>query len=286
MRAARQLGAKHVASGLLPVGLLALLLSHMPAPPPLWAEVQATGKLAPLDFPPPVPADNPQTPAKIALGKQLFFDPRLSGDNKTSCSTCHRPDKAFSDGRERGQSPAGKDLGRSTPGLLNVAYLKSFFWDGRAGSLEDQALKPLQSPAEMNQDLGELEKELADIPGYRQQFQDVFGHDPTAREVARALASFERTLVAMNSPLDRYLRGDDKALTEEQRNGLELFLGDGGCIRCHNGPLLSDGKFYRLGLPARGALGEDPGRGKITGLARERGAFRVPTLRNVALTSP
>jgi cytochrome c peroxidase len=226
-------------------------------------------------------ADNPTTPEKVALGKLLFFDSRLSGDNTKSCASCHFPDKAFADGLPKARGRAGKELSRNTPGLFNVGFYTVYFWDGRASSLEEQALLPLQSPEEMNQDLGALEKELQSVPGYATQFQTVFGSRVTAADIAKALAVFERTLVSRNSPFDRYLAGDKHALSEEALRGWELFRGDAGCMRCHNGPNFSDSKFYRLGTSFH-----DRGRGGVTGDQRNAFAFRTPGLREVARTAP
>ncbi len=245
------------------------------------ADERKSRVLAPLPASAPAPADNPTTPEKVALGKQLFFDPRLSGDNTMSCASCHLPDKAFTDGRAQAQGAGGKPLARNTPTLLNVGFYDKYFWDGRAKSLEEQSLAPIQSADEMNQDLDELERELRAIPGYVELFQRIFGTPPTRDGVAKALAAFQRTLVTGPSPFDRYLAGDDKALSYSAKRGFELFTGDADCIRCHRGPLLSDGEFYRLGVAT-----DDAGRAVITGKKSDAGKFRTPTLRNVAQTGP
>lgn len=237
-------------------------------------------RLAPLPKQVPAPEENPTTPAKVALGKQLFFDPRLSGENQTSCATCHLPAKAWGDGLARARGLGEKTLARNTPKLLNVGFQKSLFWDGRAETLEAQALVPIQAADEMNQDLDELVTELSAVPGYARQFRAVFGGPVTQRRIAQALAAFQRTLVSRDSPLDRYLVGDEDALSPKAREGLELFV-DIGCIRCHHGPLLSDGKFYRLGVEHR-----DAGRGGVTGKKDDRGKFRTPSLRDVARSGP
>lgn len=238
-------------------------------------------KIAPLPAQPKAPDDNPTTSRKVALGRQLFFDPRLSGDNTMSCATCHLPDKGLGDGLAKGKGHGGKTLARNTPTLLNVAFQPRLFWDGRAKTLEEQALGPIESPEEMHQDLAEMERELAAIPGYVTQFRDVFGTRPTKEAVARSLAAFERTLVTRPSPFDRYLAGDKDALSPSAENGYRLFIGDAGCIRCHHGPLLSDGEFYRLGVSS-----DDAGLAAVTGKSDDRGKLRTPTLRNVALTGP
>ena len=237
--------------------------------------------LVPLPKKAPEPADNPSTLQKVELGKQLFFDPRLSGDNQTSCASCHAPDKAWGDGLPTSKGIGGKPLARNSQTVLNTGFFKSLFWDGRAASLEEQALAPLRSPEEMKQDLAELEQELNAIPGYVRQFEAVFGKKPDREGVAKALAAFQRTLVTGPSPFDRYLAGDKSALTQDAVRGLELFQGDAGCIRCHQGPLLSDGQYYRLNVGR-----QDEGRGKITIQAEDRARFRTPSLRNIAETGP
>lgn len=237
--------------------------------------------LVPLPEKIPEPADNPSSPQKAELGKLLFFDPRLSGDNKTSCATCHAPEKAFGDGLPTSKGIGGKLLARNSQTVFNSGFLKSLFWDGRAASLEELALGPLASPEEMNQELGELERELNAIPAYVRQFEAAFGNKPDRDGVAKALAAFQRTLVTGPSPLDRYLAGDKSALSADAVRGLELFQGDAGCIRCHQGPLLSDEQYYRLN-----AGRQDDGRSKITGKSEDRGRFRTPPLRNVAETGP
>lgn len=218
----------------------------------------------------PSPSDNGTTPEKIDLGKLLFFDPRLSGDNQMSCATCHIPEKAFADGLKTAKGAGGKSLKRNTQSLLNVGLYTVYFWDGRASSLEQQALTPIAAADEMNQDPDELVRELSAVPGYAKQFQSAFGTGVNKDGIAQALAAFERTLVTRNSPFDLFLAGDKSALSEEGREGWQLFR-DAGCIRCHSGPALSDNKFYRLGVGYR-----DPGRGAITGDKQHLYAFRTP----------
>ena len=165
--------------------------------------------------------------------------------------------------------------------MINTGFFKHLLWDGRVTSLEQQALAPIESPTEMNQDLGALESELNAIPGYVVQFQRVFDSPVTRDAIARSLAAFERTLVSKPSPLDRFLASDKSALSEEAQRGLELFRGEAGCIRCHNGPLLSDGKFYRLGVSWK-----DKGRGAVTRQPGDEFRFRTPSLRDVGRTAP
>lgn len=228
------------------------------------------------------PEDNPTTKAKVELGKQLFFDPRLSGDNSMSCATCHLPDKAFADGLPGSLGAGGKPLARNTPTLLNVGWFPALLWDGSRESLEDQALGPIESPEEMNQSLEELVAELKAIPGYVRQFEQVFGRAISIEDVAKALSAFQRTLVSRNSDFDRYLTGDTQALSSLAQQGLELFRGDAGCVRCHHGPLLSDGDYYRLGVGGR----SDRGRGAITNRREDLYRFRTPSLRDIAETGP
>lgn len=237
--------------------------------------------LVPLPSEVASPEDNRATPQKIMLGKQLFFDPRLSGDNKTSCATCHVPEKAFADGLARSTGRDAMLLSRNTPSLLNVGFFATFFWDGRAATLEEQALLPMASPAEMNQGLKELEQELSAVPGYVKQFREIFGTNPTRSDIAKSLAAFQRTLVTGPSPFDKYLSGDKDSLSDDAKRGMELFVGDAACVRCHHGPLLSDAKFYRLGIASN-----DDGRAAVTKCKQDRQKFRTPSLRNVAQTAP
>lgn len=244
-----------------------------------WGAEKTGPSLQPLPETVSSPANNPATDEKIFLGKQLFFDPRLSGDNSKSCASCHVPKHAWADGEKFSLGVRNQRLHRNTPPVLDAARYRTFFWDGRAQTLEDQALQPIAAAREMDQNLDALVEELKQIDGYRQQFESVFG-EINKEAIAQALAAFERTLVSANSPLDRYLRGDRKALNYQAREGMRLFVGEAGCIRCHHGPMLSDEKFYRLGV------GNDPGRELVTGLKEDRYKFRTPSLRNVALTAP
>jgi cytochrome c peroxidase len=198
-----------------------------------------------------------------------------------SCATCHLPDKAFGDGLAKAKGHGDKTLARNTQTVLNVGFYQRYFWDGRAKTLEEQALGPIQSPDEMHQDLGELEKELNGVPGYVEQFQKNFGTGVTRDGIAKSLAAFQRSLVTKPSPFDRYLAGDKSALSAEAKQGLELFEGSAGCIRCHQGPLFSDSKFYRLGIAH-----QDDGLAAVTGKQEDKGKFRTPSLRNVSETGP
>ena len=208
-------------------------------------------KLAALPDSVSAPGDNPTTPAKVELGKQLFFDPRLSGDNTMSCATCHLPDKAFGDGLARAKGAGGKELARNTPTLLNVGFCSTYFWDGRAQSLEEQSRGPIQSPDEMNQDIDELVEELAAVPGYARAFETVFGRPVNKSDIANALAAFERTLVTRNSPFDRYLAGDKSALPPGAKEGSRIVSGRRWL---HPLPQRSAPERWQL-LPTRSGMG-------------------------------
>jgi cytochrome c peroxidase len=228
-----------------------------------------------------LPPEEAAAEATIALGNQLFFDLRLSGGNDVRCATCHAPAQAWADGRAGSPAVGGGTLARNAPTVLNLAWQERLLWDGRVASLEEQALLPIQHPEEMNQSLDDLEVELNAVPGYVERFEAAFGTAVTRQGIATALAAFQRTLRSGSSPLDRYLAGDKQALSPLARQGMELFTGDADCIRCHHGPLLADGEFYRLGVGFR-----DEGRGAVTGDAGDRYKFRTPPLRDVARTAP
>jgi cytochrome c peroxidase len=229
------------------------------------------------------PADNPITPEKVALGKMLFFDPRLSADGKTSCASCHQLEKAWADGRAKSVGVHRRKGLRNTPTLLNVAYHKVYCWDGRAKSLEEQVLKSLADPVEMGSSSARAVKTISAITGYRPLFQAAFGSDEvTTDRLAQAIASFERTLVTGPSPFDRFLDGDLTAMTPEQKEGLSLFLTRAECVKCHRGPTFSNDEFALSGI----YVAPDWGRYNLTKRDYDLGKFRVPSLRNVALTRP
>jgi cytochrome c peroxidase len=243
-------------------------------------------KLAPLPSI-PIPANNPITSEKTSLGKQLFFDPRLSKNSTMSCATCHNPGLGYGDGLPRAIGYMGVELGRNTPSLYTTAYQNLWFWDGRARSLEEQVLMPIQAPGEMNQNLPGLLAKLRGIPGYVQQFRRAFGDLPISQEnMAKAIATFLRTIVPGESPFDKYLKGDRSALSTSAQRGLELFQGKARCILCHNGPNLTDDGFHNIGVPPAGPPKEDLGRYRLVPLAALKGAFKTPSLRMVALTAP
>lgn len=255
------------------LGLAALLASA--ADPPLG-----------LDAYMPAPPGNPVTAAKAALGRKLFFDKRLSRDHATSCATCHDPELAFSDREPVAVGIGGQKGTRRTPRLINRVYGRSFFWDGRAQSLEEQALKPIENPLEMDLSLDQTVERLRADSQYTAAFRDVFQADPEPQYLAMALATYVRTIISGDSRYDRYVAGDAGALNAAERRGLELFRGKASCVVCHLGPNLTDEEFHNTGVGWGEGLAQDLGRAQFTQEERDRGAFRTPTLREVALAAP
>jgi cytochrome c peroxidase len=270
-----------------------------------------------------IPRDNSMSPGKVALGRALYFDKRLSADGTVSCATCHDPAAAFTDSRLVASGVAGKVGTRNTPSLLNAMFNESLFWDGRASSLEEQVKHPLVSPFEMG--MGSNQKvvaRVAAIPEYRRKFKQVFKSEGLSIEtISKAIAAYERTLLSGNSPFDRFIAGgDNSAITDAQRRGWELFKGKARCIDCHVhtplSPFFTDFKFHNTGVAASDALFHDLtrdtqkvsaaassggatltllahsagfselGRFAITLKQTDVGAFKTPTLRDVELTSP
>lgn len=242
----------------------------------------------------PVPADNPESEAKAELGRLLFYDPILSRDRAVACATCHSELWGLGDGLARsvgvdGTGPAGPgrhgphETPRNAQTLWNVAYRAALFWDGRASSLEEQALMPIENEIEMGRDVDEVVTELREIPGYQALFAEAFAGDaePVTRDnLARALAAFERTFVSRLAPYDRYAAGDVGALKPEAVEGMFLFA-EAGCAGCHTPPL-----FESSGYASRGIGGHDLGRYEVTKDDGDRAHFRVPTLRNLRETGP
>ena len=229
-----------------------------------------------LDLYTPVPETNRPTPAKIQLGRQLFHDRRLSADGSLACASCHIPDRAFSQPRATATGIAGRRGSRNTPALINRAWGRSFFWDGRTTTLEEQVLRPIEDPNE----LGSSATEAAARVGL------------STRALAEALASYVRSIRSGDSSFDRFERGDPTALTADERTGLQIFRGK-NCIQCHAGPLLTDELFHNTGVawqpadgPDRPGVFRDQGRFLVTRRETDRGAFKTPTLRDVARTAP
>ena len=233
------------------------------------------------------PQDNPWSQEKEDLGKLLYFDPRLSGDNTISCATCHHPDKGWSDGHPRSIGFGGKELGRHSPTIINSGYFEVQFWDGRAPTLEAQAKGPIESTVEMNQKADALIEELGAIPEYPEMFSKVFGDSGiTFDNIAKAIATFERSVVSTNSAYDKYMQGDEKAMSPTAVNGMKLFFGKAKCSICHNGPALTDSGFHNIGVKQHGPLTEDLGRFNISKDEFDKGAFKTPGLRSISQSAP
>ena len=272
----------------------------------------SSGPTAPLglDLYRPTPADNPLTPAKIALGRRLFEDRRLSRDGSLSCAVCHDPSRAFTDGRVVAVGVGGLTGRRNVPTVVNRAYGASFFWDGRAASLEQQVVQPLLDPREMATTPDAVIAHVRRDGGYRRQFLAAFGAEVrlkpevrlrpdatsdattpdetviTLEHVARALASYVRTIRSGNSRYDRFQHGARSALSEQEQRGMRVFLAKGNCWSCHAGPNLTDERFHNTGVAFRNGQLLDTGRFVVPQKPADRGAFKTPTLREVARTAP
>ena len=233
--------------------------------------------------PPPIPTENPSTPGKLALGKQLFFDTRLSGDGSASCESCHVREKGWTDGQVLSVRPGGVRNTRHSPTLYNVAYLQTWYWDGRATTLERQVAAAWA--VQMNADTAEVTAIIAAVPGYREQFQKVFGGPPTPERISMALATYLRTLNSGESPWDLYERGRRSAVSADAVEGYALFTGKGRCVVCHTPPVYTDSLFHNIGLEF-GKEKPDPGRFNVTKEPKDTGAFKTPTLRSVAISQP
>jgi cytochrome c peroxidase len=229
-----------------------------------------------LDLYMPVPEDNPLTAERITLGRRLFRDRRLSRDQSLSCASCHDPGRAFSTARPLSIGVFGRQGRRNVPALINRGYGRAFFWDGRITSLEEQVLRPIQDPTEMDLPLADASARVG-LP---------------VADISRALASYVRSILSGNAPFDRFINGDRKALSADQQAGLQVFRGKGNCTACHVGPTFSDERLHNTGIawqpPAGAGRGtyQDDGRFTVTGKEADRGLFKTPTLREVARTSP
>ena len=231
------------------------------------------------------PPDNPVTREKAALGRRLFFDTRLSADHSRACADCHRPELAFSDGKRVPVGIQGRRGTRNAPAILNRTYGRSFFWDGRAATLEDQVLQPIQHPKEMGADLPTVVERLRADATYRRHFGDVFGRPPDVRALSSALATYVRTIFSGASPYDRYESGETTALNPLAQHGLRLFRGKARCTACHSGSNFTDEDFHNTGVSwGRGPY--DPGRIVVTGVPEDMGRFKTPTLREIDRTAP
>ena len=265
---------------------LAATLCNFAAAAPASGQKE-TPPQAPLGLPPVIwPADNPYSAARVELGRYLFFDARLSANGKVSCATCHPPEHAFAGGEPAPLGVTGKALRRRAPTLINRAYGRSQFLDGRAATLEAQVVGPVTHPDEMATTREAAAGAIARIAGYQALFERAFGDSEISFDrITKAIASFERTILSGNSPYDRYLNGDKNALSREAKRGLEIFERNGECSECHSGFNFTNEKFSRLGI---GPDQEPPdlGLAEISGKSRDEGKFRVPTLREVVRTGP
>lgn len=251
---------------------------------PLPAEpLGITGKLAALP--------NAPTPETVRLGRWLYFDKRLSADGTIACASCHKPENAFSETTPVSTGIKGQKGGRKAPSFVNQAWTLApfFFWDGRAASLEEQALGPVANPIEMGNTVEGMITTLEGIQSYAGYFKQAFGDDKITKErVAKAIADYERTRMSGNSPWDKWKAGDEKAVSQAVKNGSDLFFGKALCMTCHLGPNFTDSQFHNLGVgwdPAAGKF-KDEGRSKISGKPAETGAFKTPTVRDVAKHAP
>ncbi len=234
------------------------------------------------------PSDNQYSPKRAELGKALFFDKRLSGSNALSCATCHNPAKGWADAKELPTGHLDTPLKRHSPGILNLAYNTTFFWDGRAKSLEDQAVAVLTNPNEMHATPEFIEETFNKIPAYQKKFKEAYGIDRINIEyVTKALATFERTVVTKNqSPFDQFVKGNHNALSDSSIRGLHVFRTQGRCMNCHSGANFTDNKFHNLTLTYEGTEKEDLGRFNVTKDPKDWGKFKTPSLRNITETSP
>ncbi len=260
--------------------------SKWPAPQ-LFDEVkkdfQDIGPLSEMSF----PEDDLYSEDKMELGKMLFFDPRLSGSGQISCATCHNPEIGWSDG-SRVSLGHNKQTGtRNAPTLMNIGYAKTFFWDGRAATLEEQVKAPIENPIEMNLHMSMATKNISKIKEYKPFFVKAFGNgEVTEEKITKAIATFERSLISPPSRFDQFVTGKKEALTDSEINGLHLFRTKANCVNCHNTPYFSDQKFHNLGLSYYGTQYEDLGRYVVTKKNEDVGKFKTPTLREVSVSKP
>lgn len=264
----------------------ALIVAADMVPGTIIADGMTVTDIAPLPAYVPTPPTNLGYLQKVDLGRQLYFDTRLSKNNSVSCAFCHNPGTGFADARQFSIGAFGTAGGRQAPTVYNTGFIPLQFWDGRAGSLEEQAIGPIHNPIEMAETHETVVPKIAKIPGYRKQFQLIFGGGASLQHIAEAIAAFERTIVSQNSPFDKYVLGDSKAMDEAAVRGMALFKGKARCVLCHNGPNFTDNQFHNLGVPQAGPLKEDLGRFMVSRQERDKGAFKTPTLRSIVETAP
>lgn len=233
----------------------------------------------------PPPEGNPLTASKVELGLRLWFDTRLSGNDRMACATCHDHRRGFSNGEATATGITGARGNRNAPTIYAVASNTSLFWDGRAATLEEQALGPIVNPIEMNARLEDVVRKLEQVEYYRVKFREAFGTGVSAEGIAKALASFERALVVGRSPFERWLDGERSAIGLSAQRGLRIFHTKGGCLFCHEGMDMTDRDFHNLGIGIQ-APQPDRGRYDVTRNPMDWGAFKTPTLRNIARSAP
>jgi len=231
----------------------------------------------------PFPPSNPYSLAKAELGKVLFFDTRLSKSRSISCASCHNASFGWEDGRPTGVGEGGAVLGRASQTVQNLAWSEVFFWDGRASTLEEQAAGPITAPSEMGSSMEEVEALLETIPWYQERFQQAFpGEGITPDNIVKALATFQRTIVSAPAPFDRWIEGDESAISESAKRGFALFNGKARCAQCHTGWNFTDSSFHDIGLKTT-----DIGRGEhLPEIPIMRHAFKTPGLRNIEARAP
>jgi len=278
----------HVGVFLVPLlTTVAILDACKKAPPPAPTPLSLTIPLGlDKDYAKWIPADNPLTVEKVELGKKLYFDARLSVDGTVSCATCHNPKSGFADKEPTSAGVEGQFGNRNSPTVFNRLYSKAQFWDGRAASLEEQALGPVQNPVEMANTLPGMISSLNRITSYKPEFLKAFGSEEiTADRVAKAIAAFERTVLSGNSPFDRFQAGDASAISESAKRGFAIFMGKGNCKDCHELPNFTDEDYHNLGV-GMDKPNPDLGRYSVTKAEKDKGAFKTPTLRNIEGTYP
>lgn len=233
--------------------------------------------------PAPFSKDNKPNPARIELGKSLFFDPRLSRTQTVSCASCHNPSMEWTDPLPKARGVHGKVLTRRTPTLLNIAWASAFFWDGRAGSLEEQALGPLTSKDEMDMPIDLMITTLGNIEGYKNLFEKAYPGEPLSPQViAKALANYQSTIVSGQAPFDRWVKGRDDSISPAAKRGFLLFNTKANCVLCHSGWRFTDDSFHDIGT-----VTDDKGRGvHFPDFDTMQFAFKTPTLRNVSRRAP
>ncbi len=237
----------------------------------------------------PYPENNKPSEARVELGKMLYFDPRLSGDQNMSCATCHNPALGWSDALPTARGVNSMVLGRASPTIVNSAYNTIMMWDGRKKDLEDQAMGPLEADVEMNADFTKMLPWIKKNPEYQQLFAAAYPGEEIGKEtMAKAIATFERTVIMNDSPFDKWLAGDKSAMSEQQLRGFEIFVNPskGNCAVCHSAPNFTDNGFHNLGLASFGDKEPDVGRFAQKPLKMMKGAFKTPQLRGVTHTAP